>query len=133
MQPFPQSARQRRYSSVKRRIARRITLARENAGMRKQGPISMDLLASQLQIFPKRMWEIENGLLAVDSIELAEIAGALGIHPGWFYGGGSWEEWNLIASPNNATMNLAMSIAELDHASKYMIEKLVIMLGNKNL
>jgi hypothetical protein len=72
-------------------------------------------------------------LLAVDSIELAEIAGALGVHPGWFYGGGSWEEWNIISSPNKATMNLAMSIAELDHASRHMIEKLIIMMGNKRL
>ena len=133
MQPSPQSARLRRYSSVKRRIARRITQARENAGQKKQSPISMDQLASQLQIFPKRMWEIENGLLAVDSIELAEIAGALGVHPGWFYGGGSWEEWSIISSPNKATMNLAMSIAELDHASRHMIEKLIIMMGNKKL
>jgi transcriptional regulator with XRE-family HTH domain len=133
MQPSPQSARLRRYSSVKRRIARRITQARENAGQKKQCPISMDQLASQLQMFPKRMWEIENGLLAVDSIELAEIAGALGVHPGWFYGGGSWEEWSIISSPNKATMNLAMSIAELDHASRHMIEKLIIMMGNKKL
>ena len=118
---------------MKRRIARRITQARENAGQRKQCPISIEQLASQLQIFPKRMWEIENGLLSVDSIELAEIAGALGVHPGWFYGGGNWEEWSLISSPNKATMNLALSIAELDHASRNMIEKLVIMLGRREL
>ena len=133
MQSLPQSARQKRYSSVKRRIARRIRQARENAGQRKKSRISMEQLASQLQMCPKRMWEIENGLLAVDSIELAEIAGALGVHPGWFYGGGNWEEWSLISSPNNATMGLAMSISELDHASRHVIEKLIIMMGKKPL
>lgn len=133
MQPSFQTSRLRRYSSVKRRIARRITQARENAGQRKESNITLEHLANQLQIFPKRMWEIENGLLAVDSIELAEIGSALGVHPGWFYGGGNWEEWSLISSPNKATMTLAMSISELDHASRYTIEKLVIMLGNKRL
>ena len=130
MQVTLPTERQRRFSTVKRRIGHRIRQARErhNAGNQ---PLSQEALAARLKIYPGRIWEIENGILGIDTQELADIARELGVHPGWFYGGYTWELGRLMGDVNKNHLNLLKSITELEADSRSLIENLVMLLSKK--
>ena len=81
-------------------------------------------------MFPKRLWEIENGLLSIDALEISRIARALNVHPGFFYDQRGWSLWETNGCTNDATWILAKSINELGGEARFLLEQLVAQLGN---
>jgi transcriptional regulator with XRE-family HTH domain len=112
------------------RIGRRIHLAREEAQGRNaggSGRLTREKLAQRLGLPPRRLWEIENGLLGVEAAEIAMIAEALGVHPGYFFDQGPWSNWtgNDGTRPGGA---LAKTIGEMGDASRAALESLALYL-----
>ena len=114
----------------KRGLGKRIALARQHASEREKLEISQAVLASRLRMFPKRLWEIENGLLSIDALEISRIARALNVHPGFFYDQRGWCLWETNGCANDATWILAKSISELGGEARFLLEQLVAQLGN---
>lgn len=113
------------------KIGRRIHFAREEAEGRNNAHIAnltRETLAQRLGIQPKRLWEIENGLLAIDGAEIAQIAEALNVHPGWFFDEGSWEDWSTTSARQTPSWILAKTIGELERGVRDVLEQLVICL-----
>jgi transcriptional regulator with XRE-family HTH domain len=113
------------------KIGRRVHLAREEAEGRNKAHIAnltRETLAQRLGILPQRLWEIENGLLAIDGAEIAQIAEALNIHPGWFFDDASWEDWSITSIRRTPTWILAKTIGELERGIRDLLEQLVILL-----
>ena len=140
--PFPQSEtlapifgktreNARRGVYWKCKIGRRIHLAREQAEGRNKAHmanLTREVLAQRLGISPLRLWEIENGLLAIDATEIAQIAEALNIHPGWFFDDASWEDWSMTSIKQTPSWILAKTIGELERGVRDLLEQLVIRL-----
>jgi hypothetical protein len=125
---FPAGALSGRASCWKQWIGQRVRLARQKASTDERVEISQDVLARRLKMHPRRLWEIENGLLAIDAVEIAWIGKALTIHPGWFYDQGGWEEWR--ATPRRSVMwMVARSLGELDLPCRTVLEQLIAALG----
>ncbi len=111
------------------RIGRRIHLAREEAQGRNAGGIgrlTREKLAQRLGLPPRRLWEIENGLLGVDATEIALIAEALGVHPGYFFDQGPWSDWT---GNDGARSALAKTIGEMGAAARATLESLALYLA----
>jgi len=110
------------------RIGRRVHLAREEAQGRNaggSGRLTREKLAQQLGLPPRRLWEIENGLLGVEAAEIALIAEALGVHPGYFFDQGSRSDWTAGARPGGV---LARTIGEMDDTTRTTLESLALYL-----
>ena len=107
-------------------IGRRIREAREFASRRSQTTISPEGLAAKLRWFPSRVWEIENGLLSVDSVEICALAQALGVHPGGFFDQRNWSTWHAIAELSQSSLIFAKTIDEIDPRSRKALEKIFL-------
>ena len=92
-------------ASKKKTIGRRIRAARE---------------------FPTRVWEIENGILGIDSVELNSIGQALGVHPGGFFDNRGWNTWQAISEMNESSRIFAKTIEEIDPRSRRALEKVFL-------
>lgn len=113
------------------KIGRRIHLAREEAEGRNKvhiANLTREALARRLGMPPQRLWEIENGLLAIDGAEIAQIAEALNVHPGWFFDDASWEDWSMTSIGQTPSWILAKTIGELERGVRDVLEQLVICL-----
>ena len=113
------------------KIGRRIHLAREEAEGRNKAHsanLTRETLAQRLGILPKRLWEIENGLLAIDGAEIAQIAEVLNVHPGWFFDDTAWEDGAMTSIRRTPTWILAKTIGELERGARDLLEQLVILL-----
>ena len=67
---FPAGALSGRASCWKQWIGQRVRLARQQASTDERVEISQEMLARRLKMHPRRLWEIENGLLAIDAVEI---------------------------------------------------------------
>jgi len=79
-----------------------------------------------LRWFPARIWEMENGILGVDTIELNAIAQALGVHPGGFFDTRSWATWEAISEMNDSSLIFAKTIEEIDPRSRAVLEQVFL-------
>ena len=107
-------------------IGKRIRAAREYAGRQSQSPISPEALAAKLHWFPTRIWEMENGILGVDSLDLHSIGNALGVHPGGFFDNRSWNTWRAFSEMNESSLIFAKTIDEIDPQSRRALEKVFL-------
>ena len=113
------------------KIGRRIHLAREEAEGRSKvhnANLTREALAQRLGMPPQRLWEIENGLLEIDGGEIAQIAEALNVHPGWFFDDAPWEDWSMTSIRQTPSWILAKTIGELERGVRDLLEQLVIRL-----
>jgi transcriptional regulator with XRE-family HTH domain len=116
------------------KIGRRIHLAREEAEGRNNihiANLTRETLAQRLGIQTRRLWEIENGLLAIDAAEIAQIAEALNIHPGWFFDDASWEDWSMTSIEQTPSWILAKTIGGLERGVRDLLEQLVMRLDGR--
>ena len=116
------------------KIGRRIHLAREESEGRNEANIAnltRETLAQRLGIPPRRLWEIENGLLAIDGVAIAQIAEALNIHPGWFFDDASWDDWSMTSLKQTPSWILAKTIGELERGVRDLLEQLIIRLDTR--
>lgn len=110
-------------------VGRRIHLAREEAGGRTEArtaKLTREVLAQRMAIAPRRLWEIENGLIGIDGSEIALFAEALHVHPGYFFDDGPWTQWSLTAERRKPAWILSKTINELDRDERDLLEQLVI-------
>jgi len=113
-------------ASKKKTIGRRIRAAREYASRQSHTTISPESLAAKLHWFPTRVWEIENGILGIDSVELNSIGQALGVHPGGFFDNRGWNTWQAISEMNESSLIFAKTIEEIDPRSRRALEKVFL-------
>jgi transcriptional regulator with XRE-family HTH domain len=106
-------------------VGRRIHLARERTNL------SRDAFACEIGISSRRLWEIENGILAIEASEIALIADAFGIHPGALFDDTSFDVWLAGRSTTSPIWILAHTIGQLPKADRDLIEYLVIRLDEK--
>jgi transcriptional regulator with XRE-family HTH domain len=112
-------------------IGRRIRLARERAGKRaadKDTSFRREDFARSVDMLPQRLWEIENGLLSVDSVELALIAQALGVHPGAFYDDLDWNNWSTKRGTRVPAWLIAKTVEDLPDKDRALVECLIMRL-----
>lgn len=115
------------------RIGNRIHLAREMAlgvGANNSPVLTREKLSLRLGISPKRLWEIEAGLLSIDGAEIALIAEALDVHPGWFFDDDTLEAWS-TTSRNTPSWLLANAIGQLSKGDRDLLEKITIRLDTR--
>lgn len=111
-------------------IGNRIHLAREMAlgvGANNRPVLTREKLSQRLGISPKRLWEIEAGLLSIDGAEIALIAEALDIHPGWFFDDDALEAWSMT-SRRTPSWLLANAIGRLSKGDRDLLETIAIRL-----
>jgi transcriptional regulator with XRE-family HTH domain len=116
------------------KIGRRIRLAREKLSRNQtaaQDILLQEELADLIGIPTRSFWEVENGLLALDGPEIARIADALNIHPGWLFDDGSWEDWAQTSLKGTPSWLLAKTIGELSQTDRDVLEKIVIHLNSR--
>ena len=111
--------------SGKLALGKRIRAAREFASQQAENFISPEALAAKLHWFPRRIWEIENGILGVDSTELISIGRALGVHPGGFFDDRSWLAWQAISNIDEASLIVAKTLQQTDPFSRKVLEKVI--------
>jgi transcriptional regulator with XRE-family HTH domain len=111
-------------------IGRRIHLARDRARQYapdKGGRFTREGFARTIGISAQRLWEIENGVLAIDGAEIALVAEALGIHPG-----------ELFYDPDHRSQDqgakapawlVTKSIEDLAESDRSLLECLVVRLN----
>ena len=105
-------------------IGRRVRAAREYAARQAQSTITQESLAARLAWFPRRIWEIENGLLSVDSVDLSLIAQELDVHPGSLFDSRSWNSWNAISTMSDSSLIFARAYEELDSNARRKLERI---------
>lgn len=113
-------------TSVRQLVGARVRLARQIASWREGRLISQDVLAARLRIYPRRVWEIETGILSVDVTEIYRIGSELGLPPKWFF---ETEDNVSVAKPSCRSLILEKSIAELDQEARELVESLVLLLS----
>lgn len=136
--PAPIFGRLRAHTSAatywKCRIGSRIHHAREKAqgiGADNTPVLTREKLAQRLGISSKRLWEIEIGLLSIDGEEIARIAEALNVHPGWFFDDATMEAWS-ATSRGTPSWLLANVIGQLGRNDRDLLEKIAIRLDASN-
>lgn len=113
-------------TSARQRVGARVKLARQIASWREGYLISQDVLAARLKIYPKRIWEIESGILSVDVTEIFRIGSELGLPPKWFF---ETDDTPPAAKTDCRTWMLEHSISELDREARELVESLVLLLS----
>jgi|GEM_PF-3598913 hypothetical protein len=111
---------------TRRKIGRRISLARQIASKRENREITVEVLAAKLKMFPLRLWEMEEGITGIEAMELSRIGDALDMPPGWFFG---QYDWSNCADDNFLSMGdliLAKTINQMELKTKNAIQQIVI-------
>lgn len=129
----PLSGRARTQTSTatywKCQIGRRIQMARQaKAGLGVAQRFGREGFARQVGILPARLWEIENGLLAIEGPEIAMIAEALGLHPGGLFDDRPLDIWSATAR-NTPSWMLAGTIGALAPRDRNLLEEIVLRLS----
>lgn len=108
-------------------IGRRIHLARERAQAQdaSAGKLTREELGRRVGMSALRIWEIEQGLLAIDGSEIALLAEALNIHPGFLFDDSAWQDWVPVPCQAPSWM-LAKTIAALGEVERGILEYLVL-------
>ncbi len=118
--------------SLKRTMGRRIALARKIASVREKRAITQEVLAARLRMFPRRIWEIEEGILAIDASELCRFGDALDLPAGWFFGQFEWATCQTSEKLDMSDLILAKTINEMDPEAKCAVYEIVMRIsGNK--
>ena len=115
--------------SLKRTMGRRIALARKIASVRENRPITQEVLAARLRMFPRRIWEIEEGILAIDTSELCRLGDVLDLPAGWFFGQFEWATCQTSEKLDMSDLVLAKTINEMDSQAKGAIHQIVMRIS----
>ena len=114
---------------VRRKIGRRIALARHIASKRGNREVTVESLAAKLKMFPVRLWEIEEGVISVDATELSRIGYALDMPPGWFFGQYDWATCVDDAFLSMSDLILAKTINQMENEAKNAVQQIVMRIS----
>lgn len=112
--------------NTRRKIGRRISLARQIASKRENREITVEVLAAKLKMFPPRLWEMEEGITGIEVTELSRIGDALNMPPGWFFGQFDWMDSEGDTPLTMGDLILAKTINQMEPESKAAIQQIVI-------